>query len=62
VRIAGTALVPFTETRVDAAALPWDRHTYAPGEKTPTYLFHLLDVQEVSRERIAKAVTTLDPE
>lgn len=57
-----TEAVPFTETRVDDGALAAGqtqvRTPGQNGEKTLTYLVHLLDGQEVSRELISETVTT----
>ncbi|MDR7110888.1 hypothetical protein J2X03_000744 [Microbacterium trichothecenolyticum] len=59
---AVTEAIPFTETRVDDGALPAGqtqiRTPGQNGEKTLTYLVHLLDGQEVSRELISDVVTT----
>ncbi|MGU3643874.1 G5 domain-containing protein [Microbacterium sp. C23T] len=59
---AVTEAIPFTETRVDDGALPAGqtqvRTPGQNGEKTLTYLVHLLDGQEVSRELISEVVTT----
>ena len=57
-----TEVMPFTETRVDDGALAAGqtqvRTAGQNGEKTLTYLVHLLDGQEVSRELISDVVTT----
>ncbi|MDF2562372.1 MAG: hypothetical protein K0R99_3818 [Microbacterium sp.] len=57
-----TEAIPFTETRVDDGALAAGQTQVSTpgqnGEKTLTYLVHLLDGQEVSRELISEAVTT----
>lgn len=56
-----TEAIPFTETRVDDGALPAGqtqvRTPGQNGEKTMTYLVHLLDGQEVRRELISDVVT-----
>lgn len=58
---AVTEAVPFTESWVDDGALPSGqtqvRTPGQNGEKTLTYLVHLLDGQEVSRELISEEVT-----
>lgn len=57
-----TEAVPFTETRVDDGALPAGqtqvRTPGQNGEKTLTYLVHLLDGEEISRELITEEITT----
>ena len=54
--------IPFTETRVDDGDLPAGqtqvRTPGRNGEKTLTYLVHLVDGKEVNRELISNVVTT----
>lgn len=57
-----TEAIPFTETRADDGALAAGqtqvRTPGQNGEKTLTYLVHLSDGQEVSRELLSDVVTT----
>ncbi|MDR7184406.1 hypothetical protein J2X85_001429 [Microbacterium trichothecenolyticum] len=57
-----TEVVPFTETRADDGALPAGqtqvRTPGQNGERTLTYLVHLRDGEEVSRELISEEITT----
>lgn len=57
-----TEAIPFTESRVDDSALPAGqtqvRTPGQDGEKSMTYLVHLVDGEEVSRELVSETVTT----
>jgi hypothetical protein len=57
-----TEAIPFTESRVDDGALPQGqtqvRTPGQNGEKSLTYLVHMVDGEEVSRELVSEQVTT----